>query len=292
MEKYTLRDSILTFATREEGRAKIATPDVYTDRLSDYELQAKIRTRAKVTATDYLYNCQKHVRAWALEDIHYVAALIRHIDRAITSLNITFQLPENILLVKTTGWEEGGANGYTRENAIYLNEHSLSLHLLIHELFHIVSRTNPHTATAAYRILGFAEIDEVHYEDPFKISNPDAPFLRHALKISHRRTPRVACLVIRGNGPYYGGSFFRYVQKQLLVLETAGDHRCAPMIENRKPVFLNYHEVDGLYQQIGRNTGYNIHQEEVTAVHFEHLLTGSKGLPNQSLVHDLRAVLS
>lgn len=287
---YTIMGSKITFATRDEGQSKISTPDIYTDRLSDYELQAKIRSKSKVTAADYLQNCKAYVRSWANEEVTYLGALIRQVDSTIATLKLSFELPKDILFVKTTGWEEGGANGYTRENAIYFNEHSLSLHLLIHELFHIVSRTNPQRATAAYQLLGFEEIAEIRYEDLLRISNPDAPFLRHALTVTHNGEPCFVCLVIRGSRPYYGGGFFGYVRKKLLVLEKRDKHY-APKVENRQSVFLDYHEVNGLYQQIGRNTGYNIHQEEVTAVHFEHLLMARTGLPNQSLVGALRSVL-
>jgi hypothetical protein len=218
--------------------------------------------------------------------------MIQWIDQAITALKLEFELPEDILLIKTTGWEEGGANGYTRDNAIYLNQHSLSLHLLIHEFFHIVSRTNPQRATSAYGLLGFEEIGEVQYDDLLRISNPDAPFLRHAVTVTYHGTPCKVCLVIRGSGPYQGGGFFTYVRKKLLMLEKRGEEWVPDIRKKGQYVFMDYHEVHGLYQQIGRNTGYNIHQEEVTAVHFEYLLDGRKGLPNQHLIDGLHRIFS
>lgn len=291
MSEHTLMGSKIHFATREEGRAKISTPDVYSDRLSPYELKAKIRTMSDVTSTDYLQNCRKFVRSWTGEEVSYLGSMIRQVDERINALGLAFTLPEDILLIKTTGWEEGGANGYTRENAIYLKQTSLSLHLLVHELFHVVARTNPDRATNAYKLLGFDAVEEIQYDDLLKISNPDAPFLRHALAVTHHGIPIKVCLVMRGSGAYYGGGFFSYVRKKLLVLEERGG-RLQPQMKERQLHFLDYHEVQGLYQQIGRNTGYNIHQEEVTAEHFEFLMSGRTGLPDQGLVSGLQQVLS
>jgi hypothetical protein len=291
MGEHTLMGSNVHFATREEGRAKIAIPDVYSNRLSPYELKAKIRTMSHVTSDDYLQNCRKFVRSWTSAEVSYLGSMIRWVDERIAALGLNFRLPEDILLIKTTGWEEGGANGYTRENAIYLKQYSLSLHLLIHELFHVVARTNPERATNAYNLLGFEEVEEIQYDDLLKISNPDAPFLRHAVAVTHQGVPIKVCLVMRGSGAYYGGGFFSYVQKKLLVLEER-EGRWQPGVTDRQLQFLDYHEVQGLYQQIGRNTGYNIHQEEVTAEHFEFLLSGRTGLPNLPLVEGLQRVLS
>lgn len=291
MNKHALMGSRIHFATLEEGRGKISTPDVYSDRLSPYELKAKIRTMRDVTSADYLHNCRKFVRSWTPEEVSYLGSVLLWVANRISDLGLAFSLPEDILLIKTTGWEEGGASGYTRENAIYLKQTSLSRHLLVHELFHVMSRFNPHRATNAYKLLGFEAVDEIQYDDLLRISNPDAPFLRHSLGVTHHGIPINVCLVMRGSGAYYGGGFFSYVRKKLLVLEEHGG-RLQPQVKERQLQFLDYHEVQGLYQQIGRNTGYNIHQEEVTAEHFDFLMSDRIGLPDQSLVSGLQQVLS
>ena len=283
-------DSKIRFAALDEGQDQIATSDIYTQHLSDYELLAKIRTRGKATEQEYLSNCQLFVRSWTPDEVAYLNEIIATVERRIRELQLCFALPDVIVLIKTTGWEEGGANGYTRKNAIYLNAHSLSRNLFLHELFHIISRFNPEKATAAYALLGFTPIEEIDNDDPMRISNPDAPFLRHVVNVTWQSHPIQVALVIRGSRPYTGGSFFGYVEKKLLVVEKAGDGYCVQRV-NGDPFMLNYHDVDNLYDRIGKNTGYNIHQEEISAVHFEQLILDIRNLPNQNLVDGLGEVL-
>ena len=57
-------------------------------------------------------------------------------------------LPKEVLIIKTTGKEEGGA-AYTRANAIVLPQADLKAPVdriqktISHEIFHIMSRANP-----------------------------------------------------------------------------------------------------------------------------------------------------
>ncbi|WP_248447013.1 hypothetical protein [Sinorhizobium meliloti] len=270
----------LVFASLDEARKRIQESDDYTSHLSPYELQAKVQRLDQVTETDYLVNASFHVRAWTRDEVDYMTSVADRTNKRLQKLKIDLDLPEEIWLIKTTGAEEGGANGYTRKNNIFLNQASLSSNLFRHELFHVATRFDSRLRDDCYATIGFKPVGEIHYADPNRVSNPDAPTLQHALSVSYRHQLRRVAIVLTGNRPYTGGSFFTYVSKRLLsVDDTAAE-------------LLDFSQVSDLYEAIGRNTSYNIHQEEVCASHFELLLSGSRTLPHPHLISDLRIVLS
>src|SRR6185295_14643428 len=96
-------------------------------------------------------------------------------------------------------------------NCIFLNQNSLSLHLVQHEVFHVASRFSTKLRDACYGTIGFAAHVPITYNDPQRISNPDALSLSHAVDVTYQGNSRRAAIVLAGNRPYTGGSFFSYV---------------------------------------------------------------------------------
>lgn len=289
-ENITLLDTNICFATRDEGRKKISTSDFYTKNLTDFDRKAKIQTIYESNERDYLSNAMSFVRGWTKDEVAYLSKIIVTTDQRLRELKATPNLPKEIVLVKTTGWEEGGANGYTRANGIYLNQNSLSENLFHHELFHIISRYDAERSSKAYQLLGFFPVDNIEFSDPLRITNPDAPSLNHVLQLSINGQSTNVVIIIRSSREYIGGSFFSYVEKKLLEVAQL-DGIWHVISEDGSPVYWDFPQPDDLYDNLGHNTGYNIHQEEVTAVHFEYLLKGDKGLPNQDLVTQLGKIL-
>jgi len=62
-------------------------------------------------------------------------------------------------------------------------------------------------------------------------------------------------------------------------------------LKNGKPVFFKPDEVEGFFEQIGRNTGYIIHPEETLANNFVHLMTGKQDLKNPEIPKKIEAIL-
>lgn len=285
-----LWSSKVLFANRDEGMRVIATSDEYSSNMTPFDRQAKIRTLNPATESDYLENCKSYVRSWTCDEIAYLRSMLRYASERMQCLSLLFELPDPVILVKTTGWEEGGANGYTRKNTIFLNQNSLSPELLLHELFHLVSRFNPSKRNMIYESLGFVSCNPIAYDDDFRITNPDAPSFNHFLKVLHGGHEVLAAPIIRSSRPYAGGGFFSYVEKRLLLLEE-NDGEVRPVKLDGSHVFLRFDQVENLYSQIGRNTAYNIHQEEVSADHFGFLILDRKGLPDQHLVEQMQVIL-
>lgn len=274
MPNVSLLGSSIRFASLYEGREEIATSDFYTQNLTDFDRKAKTRTFVEVDEATYLSNSARFVRGWSDAEQTYLTDIAVKVDARMKELGLDICLPDEIILVKTTGEEEGGANGYTRRNGMYLNQGSLSESLFIHELFHIISRFNVALLPEVYAILGFKPCNEVVYDDPLRITNPDAPYLRYFLTVRTADCLHDVVMIMRASSPYIGGSFFGYYRKKLLVVE-GPDHAKVPVLRDGGHVFLDHPDIFDLYDFIGRNTAYNIHQEEVSAVHFEMLLLGA-----------------
>jgi hypothetical protein len=53
-----------------------------------------------------------------------------------------------------------------------------------------------------------------------------------------------------------------------------------------------FNNVTGLFEQIGRNTDYVIHPEEILASNFELLVTGAEGAPSPQVLERIREELT
>lgn len=281
----------VAFTTRDEGRVEIAKSDHYSQNQSLFDRSAKTMTLGAVSEKDYLENAARHVHGWTLDEVAYLTRGIAAANQRMQDLKLAVELPETLVLVKTDGWEEGGANGYTRANAIYLNRNSLSEQLLLHELFHIISRYNAAKIDEIYATLGFRRCNEVAFDLDTKITNPDAPFLRHYISLRVNGEPIEAVLALVATRAYTGGGFFGYVGKKIVAVE-GGDDAKVVRRANGAPVMYDHRVAIDLYDQIGRNTGYTIHQEEVSADHFEMLMSGEPGTRHPHLVEALHLALA
>lgn len=286
-----LCQSRVAFTTRAEGRAEIVKSDYYSQNQSQFDRSAKTMRLDTVSEKGYLENAARHVHGWTLDEVAYLTRVIATANQRMQDLRLAVELPETLVLVKTDGWEEGGANGYTRANAIYLNRNSLSEQLLLHELFHVISRYNTARIDEIYATLGFRRCNEVAFDLDTKITNPDAPFLRHYISLRVNGQPTEAVLALVAKRAYAGGGFFEYVSKKIVAVEGPDNAKVVRKV-NGGPMMFDHRAAIDLYDQIGRNTSYTIHQEEVSADHFELLMSGEPGARHPHLVEALHRALA
>ena len=287
-------DSEIIFADAEHAKILVAKSDTYSNLLTPFDLQAKVQRVCKLKESDYLSNAQKYLYDWYVYEKDYLEWIIQETAKKINKQQFKFNLPKKIVIIKSAMHEEGGANGFTRQNFMVLNRHSLSEHLFQHELFHIISRYNLKKVESAYKILGFYKCNEVQIPATlieYKITNPDAPFNNFYMKLKWKNQPVEALMILYSKKNYSGGKFFSYLNKGLMLVEGADNDKKA-VISKGAPIILSYDEVTNLYEQIGRNTSYNIHQEEITADHFIMALNSETNLPDQELVDKLSQVLN
>lgn len=281
----------------ERAKELLMTEDDYTKILSKFDLQSKTQKTDNVTLDDYLKYSAEQVVVWTEKEKKTLGDIVSSTSKKIKDLGLNLKMPEKIEVIKSTMNNEGGAAGYTRGNYIVLKQSNVQNggydDLFIHELFHVLSRFDKEMSERVYGTIGFRKTNEIAYPKEIadlRISNPDAPFNNFYITVQHNNKPVEAMLILFANNKYAGGSFFSYMQIGLLTVE-GNEMNKTPVYIAGKPLILKVNEVNNFYEQIGKNTDYILHAEEVSADHFELLLNQQKGLPNPELIEAMKNVM-
>jgi amidohydrolase len=278
--------SELVWATVDEGAALLGSEDAFTRRLSPIDRQARLRSGAAVSDLQYRESAARAVLSWTEAEKRHVADALAGLSARLEACHVV--LPPRVLLVKTTGDEEGGA-AYTRGSAVVLPRRVLASsprnlrRLLCHEFFHVLSRHRPDLRERLYAALGFVPCGDVVLPGPLearRLTNPDAPAFDHAIRVRCDGVDRwmVPVLFFRDDAPAAaaaGRPFLESMEFRLLAVDIAGTPpRGTPALDDAgAPILRTPDDVQGFFEQTGRNTGYLIHPEEIVADNVALLLT-------------------
>lgn len=288
------------FASVEHGREILATQDDFLTRLSPFDLQSRVRSATPVSRESYLASATREVLPWSDEDKARIHVALDALQSRVQQ-QLGFSLP-TITMVHTSGREESGA-AYTRGTAIFLPTERIRAapralsRLLAHELFHVISRDNPQMRDALYAIVGFKKTREVQLPPSLRdlrITNPDAPVIQHVMTIGENDDERLVAPVLFANGPYdpeQRDRMFDYLQFKLMQVELLPSGEVRPVMVDGEPVFASPMHPD-FQRQIGRNTGYIIHPEEILADNFADLLMGRKTPPDPWIPEKMAEILA
>jgi hypothetical protein len=276
-----------TFATRAEGQRLLAQRDEHIAQMSPFDRSARMKTDREVSVDEFLAFASGTARAWREEDRRAVEGALRDVAPAISRLLPT--LKGTIHLITTSGDEEAGLP-YTRGSSIVLpakelqsDPHKLR-RTIAHEMFHVFSRQHPHLRDGLYASVGFkpCSVELPAALKPRKITNPDAPVSRHCIGVQAAGKPVQALPVLFARTPKYdpssGGSFFDYLVFALVLAQ-------------EPPSLARVEEVSGFFEQVGRNTQYIIHPEEIVADNFALLALGQANVPSPEVLQRISNVL-
>lgn len=297
-----IRETTISFATVDEGRAVLTNRDDFVERMSPFDRAARLKTDRDVSEDEYLNFVGTNVLSWTDAEKEKITAVVEGIRPELESLSLPF--PKRVLIIKTTGREEGNAE-YTRANAIVLPRADIatsaatSQGAIAHELFHILSRANPDLRDKLYATIGFLKCDEAPFPaelKPRKLTNPDAPRNDHCIRVQvdGKDTWVVPIIFSRSEkyDPSRGGEFFNYLEFRLLVVDRDGSTSAVkPVYDGPTAKLVGSEQVSGFYEQVGRNTGYIIHPEEVLADNFSLLVRQKQDLPSPEIIRKLENVL-
>lgn len=212
--------TVVRFADVPEGVAALAVRDDYIQQLSPFDLQVRTRTPQPVSEEEFVAFLGKHVIPWTDRDVETLRPLVADVARKIAPWKLP--LPSVILLVKTTGGEEGAA-AYCRGPAIILPRNMVEgstarlANIFPHELFHVLSNQNPDLRKALYATIGFQPCNEVALPPSLaelKITNPDAPRNNHYITVAQNGQPTELMPVLVAKMPFNaasGGNLFSYL---------------------------------------------------------------------------------
>ena len=293
----------LSFAKVEEGKRVLKSRDDYVERMSAFDRAARLKTDRVVSEREYLEFVGKTVMSWEEGEKEKVYLAMEGVEEVLKKMALPF--PKKIWLIKTTGQEEGNA-AYTRANAIVFPESFLQggvpsvQRVLCHELFHVLSRANEELREKCYAAIGFEKCEELVFPEELagrKLTNPDAPRNEHCLKVKIEGKEQWVMPILFSKEERYdpekGGEFFRYLQFKLVVVKRAEEGMSVEVVrEGEKAKLLDLGEVTGFLEQVGENTTYLIHPEEILADNFVLLVTGKRGVPSPEVVEKLERILA
>jgi hypothetical protein len=285
----------VVFASIDAGQATLRTPDRYTEALSRFDLESRLRTNDDPTVDDLMRFSAAQVIAWSEEDRAKMEPIIASVAKRFSTYNLP--LPPKILLIQTTGKEEGDA-AYCRRHAVILPRRYIGFPaaqlepIFVHELFHVLSSHNEALRNSLYEIIGFKPCPEIVLPESLaelKITNPDGPSLNYYITLDVDGKQQLAVPLLfspdRFN-PRQNRSFFAYLTFRLLVVERDGGEWHVAN-ESGEPILLDPQQTPSFHQQIGGNTKYIIHPDEVLADNFMHLMMQKQNLPNPEIVGKL-----
>jgi hypothetical protein len=289
----------IMFAKPEEGRAILCRRDDYVTRLSPFDRSSRLKAAADVSEADYLSFVARQPLAWTAPERTRILEAIGRLRGRLKTLEPP--LPERVVFIKTTGREEGGA-AYTRANAIVLTEEHVRrdteslARLICHELFHVISRANPAVRDGLYETIGFRRCAEPTLPESLrkrKLTNPDAPVNDHCIDVAVDDWPRTMVPILLSRSERYdvsrGGEFFDYLELWFLAVDIdEATGATTPVIEDGEPVLEPVDRLSGFFEQVGHNTAYIIHPEEILADNFAHLVLETPDLETPAIVAGMR----
>lgn len=285
------------FATRAEAQMLITDIDEYTRGWNQFDINVRLQTE-QGRKSKLLAFAMEQTLNWSDKDKERVAKSIGTLDAEIKKQKLSLHFPKELVFVKTTMKEEGGAQGYTRKGWIAIGEKALSelddagLTLLIaHEIFHILTRNSLDFKKAAYSTIGFAVMDrEILFPADIiekRISNPDVNRYDSYISLTVNGKKENCTMMTYTDSPYDGKTLFDYMRVGLIPL----NENLTPLQQDGKTVVYSIGQAADFYEQVGMNTDYVINPEEILAENFAFLLTGKKDLKTPETVGRLREAL-
>ncbi|HXV73495.1 MAG TPA: hypothetical protein VD713_02070, partial [Sphingomonadales bacterium] len=263
-------------------------------RMSAPEIAIRMQSlTADKTATDLKAQYAESVRAFREEEIEQfqkiVAANRERLER------VAGLLPETIYFIRTSAKVEGGL-GHTQANAIIVPEPNerLTTDLLLHEVFHVLSRHQDAKRAELYALIGFrfCAFDEPDALAAIHLTNPDVPAEAYYFALGEGEGAMPFLYASRGAfDPTIARGFAGHLGFGLVRLKVENGVCQAVLGDDGQPVPLLPPETPAFFEAIGRNTDYIIHPEEVLADNFSLLMQGTQNLPNPEILERLAAWL-
>ena len=284
------------FASRDQARAILGERDDYVRATAALERSAVLRTPEPIEPDRFAAAMQETALAWTQDEQRAFGPVLARLEKFLSGMRWSW--PPQILIVKTSGRLMDGFP-HTRGNAIILPERMLSDalarpqlmdYLMAHEAFHVLSRADPALREELYGAIGFRACAAVDMPAPLaslRVTNPDAPESRHVITVRREgRTLEVLPFVHFSSeaiDPRAG--FAAQLRTSWLPVERS-DGRCK-VGDERLPLDA----LEGLYDQVGRNTAYLIHPEEILADNFALLFRTPPRVASPEILERLGKIL-
>lgn len=191
--------------------------------------------------------------------------------------------PKEIVLLKTHGKHYGPGAWYTRDNRIVVPANALAepdkealLKVTLHEVFHIWSRYNPRLRNELYAVIGFKNMAGLPLimDAPLKervLLNPDGVEMNQVINLTRPDSVVISAIpVTYSRFKEYNPenpAFFDHLDFNLYQVVRKGK-AIRVISEPDGSSALDLRELPDFFRQIGDNTQYIIHPDEILADNF------------------------
>jgi len=280
------------FASAEEGRQLRLNNDNYFDALTQNDVDWKFRCTGK-TVAEFKTFAATQIQDFTDEEKKALEAVISSVEARLNQLDV-FLRTDEVTFVKNDMKDEGGAGGYTHKNEVYLSSLllqeyvdalqgkdtyspdyleyiSLSLpYIIVHELFHCLSRNDASFRQQMYSLVGSTVMDhEVEFGPSVRnllLQNPDVErfdtWTEFTINGQKRRCiliPVYECSYAEAAATDPDPSFFNHMQCVLVPLDDPD-------------TMIPIEQASDFYTVLGHNTDYVIAVEECMADNFAFLI--------------------
>ncbi len=255
-------------ATLEEGKRLITSADPYITNATEADF-GRATGRESATREEYKDFAAGEVRAFTGRELRAVSNSFERLNATFRKLGYEAPFTNEVVIVKTTMREQFGAGGYTRGKTIYLNMDNLDAPddfldmIMAHELFHVLTRSDPLFKEKMYETIGFKMCEAVEFPDEMRshiMNNPDVESFdaKAVFTIDGKPTEAVIVAYLPDLGRKGRGAL-RSMRAAVVPVDDPGR---AIMAE----------QVPDFWKVVGRNTEYVIAAEECLADNFSFAL--------------------
>jgi len=294
-------DCEVRLLSKDEAAAVLGSPEKvpYVGAMSHVDLELRLRKtldpKTRVENLEALRKVRRSaVRDWTDDQARLMQQRLTTAHKLCSAL-YPGVVPRQWKFIQAGTEGEAEANGYTVDDVIVINAAHVAhmatgpedgaIRFLLHETFHVISRTRPEIRKRAYAVIGFREVKKVKLSEALearRLTNPDglaADVVIDVTGTDGRTVPAVPVIWSREPGwsPAVGNKFFAYLEFGLFALKPVGSEGEFETVgePGKLPPPLPPRSTKGFFEQIGRNTNYIIHPDEILADNFVLSVIGS-----------------
>ena len=272
-------------ASKAEGQQLMDSRTEYYGSLNQNDLEWRMR-KTNATLEEFKQYAREQVLDFTQEEKDLMKRSVDFVEERLQKIGCRLPFPtKDIVIVKTTMDEESGAGGYTNGTVIYLGRGEFEYFmrntsdeevkrmlflrmtkLVIHEMFHCLTRNNADFRRSMYSLIGFTILDhDINFPTEVKkwiLTNPDVEHLDNYIEVTIDGEQRPCELIVKYTKTWE---------------EAAAQNEYASFFNHNECVLVPLDDLDKAYpmrnlkefwDKVGRNTSYVFAPEECLADNF------------------------
>lgn len=275
----------IVFLDKETAQKAITTDEAegFFDKIQLLDMQVQMKNNSIKTLNEAKNAYRAYLRASVEEFTDEEKVKIRFLMHRVQQMCDEISpdiFPKELELVKTNMNHYGASVFYSRENTIMIPKNVLKRDLdtdfvksILREIFHIYTRYNYWKKIELYKIIGFEPIYSLDIPSSLKgkmLTNPDGiePYVIHHLSDrNHKDFSAVPIITVKHTNLLRSLSFYSNIEFSLYKIV---ENKIYSNEDGSSTVDME--SIENFYEQIGTNTNYIIHPNEILADNFAMLV--------------------